>query len=102
MYAVVQDRGHQYQVSPGARFTVDRMDVQDGDTVELPILLLADDAGVKVGTPFVDGSKVTFKVVKSLVKGDKVIAGTFKRRKDSRRRVGHRQQFSVLEVVSIA
>ena len=101
MYAVIQDRGHQYQVAPGARLSVDRMEVTEGDTVEMPVLLVSDDAGVKVGTPFVEGTKATLKVVKSLVKGDKVIAGTFKRRKDSRRRIGHRQQFSILEVVSI-
>jgi ribosomal protein L21 len=52
MYAIVQDRGHQYRVETGTRFTVDRSPAAVGETVELPVLFLKEGEDTQVGTPF--------------------------------------------------
>ncbi|TVR14517.1 MAG: 50S ribosomal protein L21 [Planctomycetota bacterium] len=99
MYAIIKDRGHQYKVSQGARITVDRLKADAGATIEMPVLLLADGEQVEVGSPFT-GKKAVCKVV-GHSRGKKGIAGFFRRRKDSRRRVGFRHDLSTLEIVSI-
>ncbi|TVR43838.1 MAG: 50S ribosomal protein L21 [Planctomycetota bacterium] len=100
MYAIVKDRGHQYKVAAGARILVDRLNAEAGSTVELPVLFFSDGEVVEVGTPLT-AKKAVCKVV-SHSRGKKGIAGFFRRRKDSRRRVGFRHDHSTLEVVSIA
>ena len=65
------------------------------------MLLVDADGAVKVGAPTVDGAKVVCEVVNPLVKGDKVIVFKMKRRKDSRTRNGHREQFTELEIKSV-
>ncbi len=102
MYAVVQDRGHQYTVNAGDRVQLDRLDAEVGASIELPVLLLAEgEDNVQVGAPTLEGVKATCKVV-SHERGQKGIAGVFRRRKDSRRRVGFRHEHTTIEVVSIA
>lgn len=100
MYAIIKDRGHQYKVATGARILVDRLSADTGTTVELPVLFFADGDVVEVGAPFT-AKKAVCKVV-GHSRGKKGIAGFFRRRKDSRRRVGFRHDHSTLEVVSIA
>lgn len=100
MYAIVKDRGHQYKVVAGERIEVDRLGLEAGETLELPVLFFADGDAVEVGTPFT-AKKAVCKVV-GHSRGKKGIAGFFRRRKDSRRRVGFRHDHSTLEVVSIA
>ena len=100
MYAVVVDRGRQYRAVAGDRLTLDRSAAAPGDTIELSVALLADGDNVQVGAPLVDGAKATCKVL-SHTRGQKGIAGTFKRRKDSRKRIGFRHDQTVVEVVSI-
>lgn len=100
MYAVIKDRGHQYQVAAGERFLVDRLSLDAGSTLELPVLFFADGDNVEVGTPYTS-KKAVCKVIGNS-RGKKGIAGFFRRRKDSRRRVGFRHDYSTLEVVSIA
>ncbi|MDA3961865.1 MAG: 50S ribosomal protein L21 [Planctomycetota bacterium] len=100
MYAVIDDRGRQYQAAPGDRITLDRLDSEVGATVEAGVLLIADGAQVEVGAPHVAGKKAVLKVL-SHTRGKKGIAGTFKRRKDSRRRIGFRHDHTVVEVVSV-
>ena len=74
-------------------------DAEEGKTVEFDKVLLVDaDGAVKVGAPTVEGAKVVCEVVNPLVKGDKVIVFKMKRRKDSRKRNGHREQFTQLEI----
>lgn len=99
MYAIVKDRGHQYKVSTGLRLVVDRLDAAEGDTIELPVMLLADGESVEVGTPLT-GKKAVCKVL-SHSRGKKGVYGFYRRRKDSVRRVGFRHDLSTLEVVSI-
>src|SRR3954462_7951427 len=101
MYAVIQDRNRQYRATAGERLTLDRSEHEVGATFEVPVLLLADGASVKIGSPFVAGAKAVCKVVEH-TRGDKVIIGKFKRRKHmTNRRKGFRAMQTVVEVVSV-
>ena len=91
------------QIEEGKKLFVHHMkDVEAGKTVEFDKVLLVDaDGAVKVGAPTVEGAKVVVEVVNPLVKGDKVIVFKMKRRKDSRKRNGHREQFTQVEVKQV-
>jgi len=101
MYAVINDRGRQYRAAPGDKLTLDRAAAELGTTLELPVQLIADDSGVRVGAPFVAGVTAVVKVV-GHPRGDKITIGKYKRRKRSMRRRGFRHEHTVVEVVSIA
>ena len=101
MYAIVEDRGRQYQVKEGKRLMLDRLDAEVGSEITLPVLLLGSDAGVKVGTPRVEGATVTCTVL-AKVRGRKGVASQFRRRKDSRRRIGFRHDYTAVKVTGIA
>jgi large subunit ribosomal protein L21 len=101
MYAVIQDRNRQYRTSAGERLILDRSEHEVGATFEVPVLLLADGASVKIGSPFVAGAKAVCKVVEH-TKGEKLIIGKYKRRKHmTNRRKGFRASQTVVEVVSV-
>ena len=103
MYAIVEIQGQQFKAEQGKKLFVHHIkDVEAGKTVEFEKVLLVDaDGAVKVGAPTVEGAKVVCEVVNPLVKGDKVIVFKMKRRKDSRSRNGHREQFTELEIKSV-
>ena len=101
MYAVIKTGGKQCQVSEGDVIQVDLMKGQPGDTVEIDdVLMLKTDSDVKVGTPVVPGARVSATIVDH-VKGKKIIVFKFKRRKDYRRKLGHRQKYTKLRIESI-
>ena len=101
MEAVIRDGGHQYTVSEGETLDVEFRDVEEGATLEFPeVLYLRGDGDARVGAPTVDGAKVTAKVI-GAVKVDKLIVAKFRRRKSSRTRVGHRQQFLRVQIEKI-
>lgn len=101
MYAVIQDRNRQYRASAGDKLTLDLSDHEVGATIEMPVLMLADGASVKIGAPFVAGAKALCKVIKH-ERGDKITVGKFKRRKHmTNRRKGFRPEQTHVEVVSI-
>ena len=103
MYAIVEINGQQFKVTEGAKLFVHHMkDAQQGQSVEFEkVLLVENDGAVKVGAPTVDGAKVVCEVVNPLVKGDKVIVFKMKRRKDYRKKNGHRAQFTQIEVKQV-
>jgi large subunit ribosomal protein L21 len=103
MYAVISDRGRQFRAEPGAVLDLDLADGQEkGAKIELPVLLLADGATVKVGAPYVAGAKAVVEVIDPLIKGDKLRIGKYKRRKHmSLRAKGFRAQYTKVKVVSI-
>ena len=103
MYAIVEINGQQFKVEEGKKLFVNHMkDVEAGKTVEFDKVLLVDKEGsVQVGAPTVSGAKVVCEVVNPLVKGEKVIVFKMKRRKDSRKKNGHRQQYTQVEVKSV-
>jgi large subunit ribosomal protein L21 len=101
MYAVIEEGGKQYRVSPGDRIRVERRDAEVGDVIEIDrVVLLGKDDGAVIGTPHVAGAKVTAKV-EAHGKEDKVIVFKYRRKKNYRRFRGHRQQYTDLSVESI-
>ena len=103
MYAIVEINGQQFKASQGQKLYVHHMkDVEEGQSVEFENVLLVDkDGTVEVGAPTVSGAKVVAEVLQPLVKGDKVIVFKMKRRKDSRKRRGHREQFTQIEIKEV-
>ena len=103
MYAIVEINGQQFKVEEGKKLFVHHIqNAESGQTVEFEkVLLIGNDNDVTVGTPAIDGAKVVCEVNTPLVKGDKVIVFKMKRRKDSRKKNGHRQQFTEVTVKSI-
>lgn len=103
MYAIVEINGQQFKAEEGMKLFVHHIkDVEEGETVEFDKVLLVDkDGAVTVGAPTVEGAKVVVEVVNPLVKGDKVIVFKMKRRKDFRKKNGHRAQFTEVTVKSI-
>jgi len=91
MYAIVKIQGIQFRVEKNRKLYVHRMQEQEGANVELSeVLLLDNDNKITIGSPTVEGVKVTAKVLKHL-KGDKVIVFKKKRRKGYQKSNGHRQ-----------
>ena len=103
MYAIVDIQGQQFKVEQGQKLFVHHIkDVEEGQTVEFEnVLLLDNDGAVTVGTPTISGAKVVCEVLQPLVKGDKVIVFKMKRRKDYRKKNGHREQFTQVEVKQV-
>lgn len=101
MYAVVESGSKQYRVKVGDHLVVDRLVAEaDAEHVFDKVLLVSGDAGIKVGTPVVEGATVTAKVV-SHDKGDKVITFKYSRRQRTRRKVGFRASLTTLEITAI-
>ena len=101
MYAVVQTGGKQYRVSNGDIFNVEKLNVEAGDKVVLDeVLAIGGEGTTTVGTPFVEGASVECKVVEN-GKAKKVIIYKYKAKKDYRKKQGHRQPYTKLEVVGI-
>ncbi|MBP7357993.1 50S ribosomal protein L21 [Xylanibacter oryzae] len=103
MYAIVEINGQQFKAEQGKKLFVHHIkDAKEGQSVEFDKVLLVDNEGkVQVGAPTVDGAKVVCEVVSPLVKGDKVIVFKMKRRKDERKRNGHREQFTQIEIKQV-
>jgi large subunit ribosomal protein L21 len=101
MYAIVEIAGQQFKVEEGQTIFVHRLDAQEGQTLSFDnILLVASDAGIKVGAPTLPGA-VSATVINH-VKGDKVIVFKKKRRKGYRVKNGHRQSFTRIKIDAIS
>ncbi|MFO0740927.1 MAG: 50S ribosomal protein L21 [Labilithrix sp.] len=101
MYAVIKTGGKQYRVAQGDKLRVEKLAGNVGDTVTLSeVLLVGAGDGVKVGAPLVGGAKVQAKIV-AQDKAPKIIIFKFRRRKNYRRKTGHRQPFTALEITGI-
>ena len=101
MYAVIKTGGKQYRVAANDILEVEKVAGEAGATVEFgEVLMLGGDAGAKIGAPFVSGAKVLAEVVEQ-GRGPKVIAFKKRRRKNSRRKRGHRQELTTVKIKSI-
>jgi len=101
-YAIVRTGGKQYRVEPGDTIRVESLPVEEGDTIELDdVLMLSTEDGVSLGTPRVDGAKVTAEVVGN-GKGKKIVIFKYKAKTRYRRRNGHRQRYTDLKVTGIS
>ena len=101
MYAVVRTGGKQYRVEQGQRLQVERLGADPGAEVELAPVLLVDGERVLATPSQLDATRVTARVVEE-GKGPKLHGFTYKAKSNQRRRWGHRQRFSLLEITSIA
>ena len=103
MYAIVEINGQQFKAEEGKKLFVNHMkEAEAGKTVEFDKVLLVDKEGsVQVGAPTVSGAKIVCEVINPLVKGEKVIVFKMKRRKDYRKKNGHRAQFTQVEVKQV-
>lgn len=99
MEAIFRDGGKQYRVSEGSTIDVELREAEPGSTLEFSDVLFVGEEGkpARIGTPLVDGARVVGTVVGE-VRGPKVIAAHFHRRKNSRRRVGHRQPYTQVKI----
>jgi large subunit ribosomal protein L21 len=102
MYAVIETGGKQYRVAEGDKLRVEKLDVETGASVDLDkVLMIADGDSIKLGKPFIDGTKVTAEVA-GHGRGDKVKIIKFRRRKHHMKHQGHRQWFTELKITGIA
>jgi len=101
MYAIVETGGKQYRVSPGDVIRVEKLAAGEGEVMELDkVLLIADEQGVKVGNPYLEGAKVTVKV-QGHGRAKKIIVFKYKPKKNYRRKYGHRQPYTEVVVEKI-
>ncbi|MEA3638969.1 MAG: 50S ribosomal protein L21 [Lamprobacter sp.] len=102
MYAIIETGGKQYRVAEGDLVTVEKLDANQGSSLDLPrVLMLADGDSVQLGKPYLENAKVTAEVA-AHGKHDKVHILKFKRRKHHLKRQGHRQLFTQLKITSIS
>jgi large subunit ribosomal protein L21 len=101
MFAIVDIQGQQFKVTKNQYVYVHRLAAEEGSTVTFEkVLMINDEKDVKVGAPYVSGTKVSAKVVSHL-KGDKVLVFKKKRRKGYQKMNGHRQSFTKITIESI-
>ena len=101
MYAIIESCGKQYKVTEGDIVFFEKLDVEEGKKVTFDkVILLSDDKKVQVGNPYVKGVKVEGKVV-SHGKAKKIIVFKMKAKKNYRRKQGHRQPYTKVEITSI-
>ncbi len=100
-FAVIQTGGKQYRVSPGQKLKVEKLDVKAGDKVVFDTVLLTSVGDtVKVGAPYIAGAKLEAKVLGD-GKGKKAIVFKYHPKTRSRKKKGHRQEYTELEIVKI-
>ncbi len=100
MYAVIQTGGKQYKVTNDEVIFIEKLEAEANDTVTFDVVALGTDDGIKVGTPLVEGAKVTAEVIKN-GKGKKIRVATYKPKKGEKRVKGHRQPYTKVKITSI-
>jgi len=100
MYAIIETGGKQIKVQKGDKVFVEKLDAKEGETVVFDKVLFVGGSTVKVGNPYVEGSKVTAKVEKN-GKAKKIIVFKYKSKNNYRRKQGHRQPFTRVIIDSI-
>ena len=101
MYALIEYKGKQYKAEKDALIQVDKIDAEKGQAIDIDtVVLVSDGDKVNVGTPYVKGAVVKV-VVEESFKDKKVIVLKYKSKKDYRRTIGHRQQYTNIRVTDI-
>jgi large subunit ribosomal protein L21 len=102
MYAVVKTGGKQYRIQEGEILRVEKLDADQGASITLDeVLLVADGDNIQVGTPYIEGGRVSA-TVKGHGRGKKINIVKLRRRKHYRKRMGHRQHFTELHIDTIS
>ena len=101
MYAVIQTGGKQYRVEEGTTLKIEKLELGAGDSVEFDkVLMIQSDSETKIGQPYVESGKVTAEVV-SQGRHKKVKIIKFRRRKHHMKQMGHRQNYTEVEITAI-
>ncbi len=101
MYAIIETGGKQYKVEEGSVVFIEKLDVEaDSEVVFDKVIAVGAEDGIKVGAPYVAGATVTAKAIKN-GKGKKITVATYKAKKNEKRKMGHRQPYTKIEVASI-
>jgi large subunit ribosomal protein L21 len=102
MYAIIEDGSHQFRVREGDRIRVDRRAGKPGDELVFPKVLLikGESSAPTIGAPTIDGAQVVAKIVNQF-RAKKIIIQKFRRRKNVRRRNGHRQPYTMVQITSL-
>ena len=102
MFAVIQIGGKQYKVHNGSKFAAEKIDAEVGASLVFNdvVLYCSEEGKTEIGAPFVSGCSVSC-IVKSQKRAEKLIVSKKRRRKNSRRKTGHRQRITILEVTSV-
>ena len=102
MYAVIKTGGKQHKVAEGEILKVEKLKASEGEPVDITdVLLVEKDGEVTLGSPFIEGAKVTAKILRH-GKEDKLTIIKMKRRKDYRKKQGHRQNYSEIQIEQIS
>ena len=101
MFAVIETGGKQYKVSEGTVLFIEKIEAEADETVKFDnVLAVSDDNGFKVGAPYVEGAAVEAKVVKQ-GKGKKIYVLKYKPKKNEKKKMGHRQLYTKVEITKI-
>ncbi len=101
MYAVISTGGRQYRVKQGDELRVEKLPGNPGDEIEFDkVLLVGEGADITLGTPYIPSARVKAAIVKQ-GRGKKIVVFKFKRRKASRKKTGHRQDYTGVRILSI-
>ena len=101
MYAIIETGGKQYRVSEGDILYIEKLDVEADSTVEFDrVMAVGKEDGTVIGAPVVEGAKVSAKVLKN-GKAKKITVFTYRAKKDSKRKMGHRQPYTKVEITAI-
>lgn len=100
MFAVIETGGKQYKVQNGDVIYVEKLAQEENSEVEFQVVALGGENGLKIGTPYVEGASVTGKVLKN-GKGKKITVFTYRPKKGSKRKMGHRQPYTKVEISAI-
>lgn len=100
MYAIIETGGKQYTVEAGNKLRVEKLDAKEGDVVTFDKVVFVSGDEPKVGTPYVEGAKVEAKVL-AQDKAKKVVVYKYKAKKNERKKRGHRQPYTLVEITGI-
>ncbi len=102
MYAVFETGGKQYRAEVGDQLFIEKLEVNENDEIVFDkVLVVGKDKATTFGSPYVKGAKVTGKVIKN-GKAKKITVFTYRSKKDSKRKMGHRQPYTKVEITAIA
>ena len=102
MYAVIATGGKQYRVEQGEVLRVEKLNAQEGDTIEFDqVLMMGNGDDVSIGAPYIDGGKVSAEV-RAQGRAKKIDIVKFKRRKHHRKQMGHRQSYTEIVIKEIS
>jgi large subunit ribosomal protein L21 len=102
MYAVIKSGGKQHRVEPGETLKLEKINVDQGGTVNFDhVMMIGEGENIQIGTPYVEGGKVTAEVL-AHGRGEKLTIIKMRRRKHYRRQAGHRQSFTEVKITDIS